>query len=486
MAETPSDPPRLLADLVRLVGEELDVAEVDLWTHDRELDALICQALWMRDGDGPAPQELVGTAVPLRQSPDLARLVLTGEAIARHVDDDALAPPELAALRARGHQTRLDVPLCCGDEVLGVMSVAETRWVRRFTVAEERSFARLRELVATVVAQARRDLVRDERDRRLLVLLKAARAMSTSLRTDEALAGVAEGVAGLLAGIPVRTEVLVRQDDGGFARLDAGSLGDGDDAGLVVVHADALARQSFDLRRAEQSRDGDGRRRLVVPLVVGDEAYGVLDTRGGIARPFTAEEVELVRLLADQAALALRNARRVRLLERRTASDATTGLYSAWYFQERLYSEVARARRYRQPLALLAGALDGYAAFAAERGPAAGELVLAHLGRMVRASLRDRVDVACSRGAGGFMVLLPHTPGLETGAGLVAERIRRTVEQNELKDDDLGTLGRFTVSLGVAGLPLHAEEADDLAATAEASLRTALGAGGNRVVHATA
>jgi len=220
--------------------------------------------------------------------------------------------------------------------------------------------------------------------------------------------------------------------------------------------------------------------------VAGDDAFGCLDVRGGIKRPFSREEVELVRLLADQAALALRNARRVRLLERRTAVDVATGLYSAWYFQERLYSETARAQRYRQPLALVSGDLDGYAGFAEKRGPVAGELVLAHLGRMVRASLRDRVDVAFRRGDGGFAVLLPNTPGQVSGAGLVAERIRRTVEENVLKDDELGTLGRFTASLGVAGLPLHAEDADDLAAAAEAALRRAQRGGGNRVVQAGA
>ena len=48
-------------------------------------------------------------------------------------------------------------------------------------------------------------------------------------------------------------------------------------------------------------------------------------------------------------------------------------------------------------------------------------------------------------------------------------------------DDDLGTLGKFTLSVGVAAFPLHADEADELVAAARESLQAARTAGGDAV-----
>ena len=50
-----------------------------------------------------------------------------------------------------------------------------------------------------------------------------------------------------------------------------------------------------------------------------------------------------------------------------------------------------------------------------------------------------------------------------------------------LSDDELGELGRFTMSLGVAGFPDAAEDADELAGVAGERLAVAFAAGGDRV-----
>ena len=186
-------------------------------------------------------------------------------------------------------------------------------------------------------------------------------------------------------------------------------------------------------------------------------------------------------LLAEQAASALERAGSFRALQNRSATDTATGLYSRWYFYERLYAEVARARRYREPLSLVLVELDGEPELAAARGAAHRDAVLAATARLVRACLRDKVDVACRLGGGRFALLLPNTPPGPETAGRVAERIRSRVAATRLSDDDLGELGRGTVSVGVAGYPEAAEDADELAAAAEARLARAVAAGGDRV-----
>ncbi len=119
----------LLHAVVADVGESLDLWSVDLWTFSDDADTLECRAFWCRE---PAPQagDCVGAVVGLDQSHDLRRLVLAAEVVERHLDDD-LSPADTAALTQAGFTSRIDVPLLAGAEVLGVLSLAEKRAVRR-------------------------------------------------------------------------------------------------------------------------------------------------------------------------------------------------------------------------------------------------------------------------------------------------------------------------------------------------------------------
>ena len=137
---------------------------------------------------------------------------------------------------------------------------------------------------------------------------------------------------------------------------------------------------------------------------------GIWSSRRRCAGRSGEAEVELAALLAGQTGAALERARALRALQGRSATDTVTGLYSRWYFYERLYAEVARARRYRQPLSLVVGELDGEEDLARARGPAFRDAVLAAMARLLLTSLRDKVDVACRLGGGRFALLLPSTP----------------------------------------------------------------------------
>ncbi len=294
-------------------------------------------------------------------------------------------------------------------------------------------------------------------------------------------AAVRDEAAGMLSGVACEAEVVLRRDDGtlrspGLERAAAGGGGE-----PQPVRADAVARQAVELGRPEAARTPDGRARLVVPLLAAGQALGYIEFTAHLPRQFRPQEVELATLLAGQTAAALERARSLRALQSRSAVDTVSGLYSRWYFFERLYAEVARARRYREPLALVVAEVDREDRLAASRGAEFRDAALAAVARLVLSSLRDKVDVACRLGAGRFALLLPNTPPGPSAAGLVAERIRVRVAGTHLSDDEVGELGRFTMSLGVAGYPDAAEDADELMATAESRLAAALAAGGDRV-----
>lgn len=479
---------KLFATVVRTVGESLDVATVDLWTFSRDADSFECRAFWSRESPDSPDLDCVGTIVPLALSGDLRRLFLTAETVEHHVDDPGLSPAQLAYLEQHRLRSKIDTPLLVGDEVVGVLSIAESRSVRRLTGEDERHFRGLRDLSAAALHAAGLIVRSDERNRGLRGLLASARDMAASFEGQTAAERACAEVSGLLPGIACELDVLLRQDDGSFAVVGAAGAAAGAASasrvapvGGAASAGDGAARQATDTLEPVQAKTPDGCRRIVLPLVAGGEATGYLDVRASLVRRFRDDEVELLRFLAEQSALALAGSRALRALERRAAIDTGTGLFSTWYFFERLYSEVARARRYTQPLALVLATVDQFPGWTESHGGAAADAVLRATARMVKGCLRDKVDVACRDGEHGFAVLLPSTTGLDAGAAVVAERMRAMVERTAVTDDDLGALGTFTLSIGVAAFPSQVEDADELVSAAREALAAARQAGGNAV-----
>ena len=267
----------LLRGVVTDIGEALDLWSVDLWTFSGDADTLACRAYWCRDPVAAKSGDCVGAVIGLDQSHDLRRLVLAAEVVERHVDDE-LSPADAGALAQAGFTSRIDVPLLAGAEVLGVLSLAETRKGRRLTRDERALLATLARLAAAALRGAR--LAEDEAERvqRLTGLLAGGRGIAAALSPAEIVAAVREQAAGLAAGVVCEADVVLRQDDGTFARA-----GEGPESRGSGWRADALARQAVDLGRAEQARTADGRARLLVPLTAGRALARVSGDHGAAA-----------------------------------------------------------------------------------------------------------------------------------------------------------------------------------------------------------
>lgn len=460
----------LLHAVVAEIGETLGFWSVDLWACSEDADTLECRAWWCRD-TGAGAGSCVGAVVGLDQSHDLRRLVLTAEVVERHLGDD-LSPADAAALGQAGFSSRIDVPLQAGAEVLGVLSLAERGDARRLSGEQREQLWSLARLAAAVLHGTRLYEAEVVRAVHLADLLAAGRGLTVALSPEDVAEAVREEVAGFVPGGAREAGLFLRRDDGSYAR--AGSTSP------EAAPVDAVVRQAVAAGTPQQARTPDGASRLVLPLLAEGDVLGFVDVRAPFRRPFRPRELELATLLAGQTAAALRRARTFRILQSRAATDSVSGLYSRWYFFERLYAEVARARRYSQPLSLVIAELDREEELAASRGPSFRDAALAAVARLVLSCLRDKVDVACRLGGGRFAMLLPNTPSAPAAAGLVAERIRARVAGTPLSDDDEGALGRFTMSLGVAGYP-DAEDADELMAAAEFMLAAARAAGGDCV-----
>ena len=197
-----------------------------------------------------------------------------------------------------------------------------------------------------------------------------------------------------------------------------------------------------------------------------------------VTKPF--DEGELVARVNTQLQLKeLREAlqEKNRQLQELANRDGLTGLYNHRYFHEQLSKDFLRARRYHEFLSCIVLDIDHFKKFNDTYGHQTGDVVLSNLGDVIKESIRDS-DFAARYGGEEFALVLYHTD--ETVALEVAERLRRTVEGHEVRDE--GTVLNITISIGVATFP-HEQitEAKQLVECADKALYRAKENGRNRV-----
>ena len=194
--------------------------------------------------------------------------------------------------------------------------------------------------------------------------------------------------------------------------------------------------------------------------------------------PFLREAVELVVASAGQV-LSRIGARRE--LENLATRDGLTGLINHRTFQAGLRREILRARRTGQGLAFLLTDIDHFKAVNDTHGHPAGDAVLRHVAEVVRAQVREDLDIAARYGGEEFGCVLI---GVDAERAMeTAERIRTAVESSPA---DIGTATGLsvTLSIGVSIFPQDAKEPQELIDRADQALYRAKNSGRNRVERA--
>lgn len=167
-------------------------------------------------------------------------------------------------------------------------------------------------------------------------------------------------------------------------------------------------------------------------------------------------------------------------LERRASIDPLTGLPNRRTLFDYGVRQVALARRYSRPLALLVIDLDHFKAINDRYGHATGDLALQCFSAAGTAQLRVS-DLLARAGGEEFCAILPETD--LNGARIVAERIRSAVSSRPIGDFHPGLT--LTCSIGVA--VLHAGELtfDEMFSRADTAMYAAKAAGRDGVMLAS-
>ncbi|MEV4476088.1 GGDEF domain-containing protein [Nonomuraea salmonea] len=163
-------------------------------------------------------------------------------------------------------------------------------------------------------------------------------------------------------------------------------------------------------------------------------------------------------------------------LQAAARTDAKTGLLNAAAWQREADTEIVRARRTGESLALLIIDIDHFKRVNDAHGHLVGDEVLVGVASMLRSQLRD-YDVVGRFGGEEFVVLLPGADINE--ARRVAERLRVHISHMAVPVED--TLVKVTVSTGVALMSVHGDDLIDLLTAADLALYRAKELGRDRV-----
>ena len=208
-----------------------------------------------------------------------------------------------------------------------------------------------------------------------------------------------------------------------------------------------------------------------IPMLVYSDVIGVINVTNKVDETgFTDEDVELLKAVADQAAIAINKAQ----LWEMAVTDSLTGLYVRRYFLVKLQEEIHRAERYNKGFSVVMADLDRFKTVNDSFGHTAGDRALKLVAKFFQKNIRD-VDIISRYGGEEFVFLLPEADKEE--AYTVSERLRKKL--SELKLDDLP---RITISLGIASYPDDSDDIDRLIKKADAALYTAKQCGRNKVV----
>ncbi len=465
-----------------IVAGSLSVAALFLWLFGR---SAIAAAL-------PVRVFMIGLACLIPAAAVLAawiteRLVGSRLAYLAEVIDGAGPHDDLARIKNLGG----DEVGAIGHSVNGLL--ARITSIRASMIDQKRALGEARrELELTARLAAKTEELSQRLEERAM-LFELMRMTSSSPELNEVLRMLVERVGQMLR---LREVVIFLYDEAlegfavqatyGFVRKDALNgrtlkLGEGI-SGKVGKTREPLIIEDLSTHDGYLGFWGESERSgslAAVPILYRDKLLGVLTVTRGEHDPITDMHLKLLCAIADNAALALRNAQLFERMRELSMHDELTGLANRRMLRNHLEREIDRSRRFDKPFAVLAVEVDQLRQLAERSGLSRAEMALRDMASLLCDNLR-KVDTGARVGDEQFMVLLPRSD-LREGA-YVGEKLRKAVLGHPFLDASEQTSAKLTVSIGVAQLIVGDDEhGESLLARAEQALATARQSGRNRV-----
>lgn len=447
---------------------------------------LVC--LYLRDDDDLVLQHQVGYAVQIDRIPlgrgVISRTILSGQAtLVANVHSD---PDFIGAID--GIVSEICVPLRNRDRVVGALNIESTGGVV-LTDDDLRIMTELAEHVNVAIERARLYEQLWRQVQQLDVLYDIMTDITGNLDRDTVLKAIVERMIALLRAShgmialydPKQNNLRVHYS-AGMSRDYTGmrvASGEGVIGRVAQTHQPLVV---YDYNRwggrASLFAEMPSLNVLGMPLLSGDELIGVLtvgDT--SLKRTFTDDDIRLLGMFAQQATIAIKNARLFAEVQHLAITDPLMGIYNRRYFFTAALREFERAQRHHHALAVIIADLDNFKQINDRYGHPVGDRVLQEVSSIFQRELRS-IDLLARYGGEEIIMLLPETDC--SGVVSVIERLRsRLMSAIPTERGDV----HITASFGAAvNQRINAPDVETLITCADQALYSAKQQGKDRLV----
>lgn len=210
---------------------------------------------------------------------------------------------------------------------------------------------------------------------------------------------------------------------------------------------------------------------MIFPMFAGEKLCAILAIEGAARTSFGR-----FRILISQIALEFRKVELYEKVQALSIIDGLTEVYLRRYLMDRLEEEVERAGRLGLTFSIGMVDVDKFKNCNDQYGHLVGDAVLRKIADRLKGSVRE-VDLISRYGGEEFCIMLPETS--KKLALTVAERLRRSIEKDEIKAFD--EMIKATVSVGISTYPEDGTDVNTLIEKADTGLYKAKRQGRNRV-----
>ena len=215
---------------------------------------------------------------------------------------------------------------------------------------------------------------------------------------------------------------------------------------------------------------------LSMPLRSNGEAVGAISLERLKSKKYTDTDSRLFELLCGTVSSILNWQQEYNRVHNSSIHDGLTGLLNHKAFLDRFEEEVSRAGRFNHMLGLVILDLDKFKSINDSYGHLYGDYVLEEVSSIIKENVRA-IDVVGRYGGEEFAVLLVNTD-IQQCIPLAERIVRKISEKTFLKN---GIAVNVTISAGMAGFPIHADQVRELISKADKAMYETKRIGGNSV-----
>lgn len=218
---------------------------------------------------------------------------------------------------------------------------------------------------------------------------------------------------------------------------------------------------------------------ICIPMMTGSGAIGTaLVVKKEKDYWGNEDEQRLISAYVALTASAIENIRLANHTKQLAVTDTLTGLYNKRFFTESLEKRLSFAKRYGEPVSIIAVEIGNFKEFNDTHGHLAGDKVLQQISKMLKDFMRTS-DIVCRYGGKEFAIAMPKTS--MPAALEKANTILRHVESVGFDTPASKEPVKITINVGVASFPEHGAEYDALMYAVESAMTKARNNGGRCV-----